>query len=128
MQWKINYLPGIRVQCDFSKINATPAVHIATTTDQIRYPWYENGDWRDGTPLWFKVGGGQVLWRGPAVRYKGVYLILDGCHRLLDLQPSIVIMDYIDLKQEEICYFSDLLGMWNNDNPRSGWFFGKTPE
>lgn len=111
LQWKVSYLPGIRVCHALTRLkNPKPQAHVATSKSKIRYPWYKKGDWMDGRYRMFELGKSPVLWRGPAILYEGTFLILDGCHRLSDLKPSMVVLDYLKISKREKVYVVDLLG------------------
>lgn len=112
--WKIEYVPGIRVVWNKSKINPVRVFSLLVYNNSdadVFLVKYAAGDWMGGGKLekW-KPGKNELLVRCPAVmiHLQQNILILDGVHRILDLKPRALILDVIAITEKESCYFSDL--------------------
>ena len=93
--------------------------------------------WMDGKPVKWELGKNLVMLRLPAIKIlkwsdyfhdknyadkqgkekeiqykasrkgKWVYLVPDGCHRLTELKPSLVILDWVQIREDDKRYFYD---------------------
>jgi len=85
----------------------------------LYYPWYSKGTgYRDDVPpkeVDLLTSRGQFILRIPAlelIEANGMchgFLVLDGCQRLRDLKPRVIIIDYISVRHDKLKYFNDLL-------------------
>lgn len=106
--WKLTYLPQIKPIFKYSKIkNPILGIKIATKKDKLYSPWYDKGGLLKGKPKQVKTGGSMVICSIPCVKVKNRYLILDYNHRLTDLKPWAIILDYIQLKPHQYKYVKD---------------------
>jgi hypothetical protein len=78
-------------------------------------------EWRTRTmnppvPCKFWKFGGPRTVQAPALFVPGRgTLILDGVHRIKDLEPFLIILDAIELrKKEQLCAIADTIGTWWN--------------
>jgi len=75
--------------------------------------WYRKGDWRDGEPRKMCPGKVLALVRLPAVKWHGRFLILDGCHRMTEVQPAIVLLDWFQPRLRDSVYLNDLFNRYH---------------
>ena len=87
-------------------------IHLADEDTEIYVPHYKKGGWRYGTPQQVPLGTSLKLVRIPAVRFKNRYMILDGYHRVTQLSPRIILLDYVEVKEQERKYITDLISDW----------------
>ena len=110
-EWKAEYLQYIRADLKVDKIRKIDVGVILvgenTSVYVVKYP---KGSWHDSAPQCVKVGPNLYLVRLPAVKVGTKYLILDGVHRLEWLQPRLIILDFIEPRVKDRCYFTDLFG------------------
>ncbi len=88
-----------------------PKVGLTLSLDgrpELSMPWYSGGDWRDGRPRMAPRGRAPALIRIPAVRVDGRLLALDGCHRLTELRPRMVVVDWFEPTKHDRRYLNDL--------------------
>lgn len=76
--------------------------------EQVDLVWYRDGDWRDGEPRKAKTGNMPALARLPAVKLGKRFLVLDGCHRLSEVKPAFVLLDWFEPSREDRVYITDL--------------------
>jgi len=108
-QWRKRYKSDIRVSVKWDRVKIKQCGIIkADKKTKILLPWYgKNRSWMDGSPKKIKIGTDLRLIRIPALKIcKDDFLVLDGCHRLTELNPSIVIIDWITTKDTR--YFVDI--------------------
>lgn len=88
------------------------APHVGLTIlapgQSIDLVWYKGGDWRDGEPRHVRPGKAKALIRIPAVKVKRKLIALDGCHRLTQLRPQIVLVDWFSPRHQDRVYINDL--------------------
>lgn len=108
-QWKQVYKSKIRVGWKVDALeNVRCGLIRAEKTTKLYAPWYDNGNWMDGKPRRLSLGDKNTVVRLPALRVDGKYLILDGNHRINELRPNTVFLDYLDLAKKDLKYFVDL--------------------
>lgn len=121
-EWLAEYRSDIRVSVDWDLLCAGrhPKVYQAVDTfpdgGKVQLPWYKKGSWRDGEREIASCGDEPFAVRVPAVELPvhGGVLVLDGCHRITQLQPSIIVLDILVLTTTKHRYaFNDLLGAAN---------------
>jgi hypothetical protein len=114
--WQAKYRPHIRTRVIWDKIQRpAPKVGRTWVCDQranfdIFYPWYKSGgDWRDRDPLVVDLSRltNDVVVQVPALLVNTDILLLDGNHRVRDLRPRVLIIDWIDVGLKRCRYFSD---------------------
>ena len=84
-------------------LDGVPALHL---------PWYHGGDWRDGVPRVVARGKACAIIRIPAVKVREKLLVLDGCHRLTELKPRMVVVDWFEPVKQERRYLTDLFNSY----------------
>lgn len=105
-KWLRRYKGSIRTNVSWKDIKkAKVGFHIAHEATKLVFPWYEDGKgYRDGEPKIYHIGLKPVLLRVPALKLDINYLILDGCHRISEMEPRWLILDTIEAEPR---YFSD---------------------
>lgn len=88
--------------------NPRVGLHLLGQEELLALPWYKDGDWRDGQPRLVKPGSALAVARIPAVLWKGTFVALDGCHRLSEVKPAVVLIDYFVPRERERVYVTDL--------------------
>lgn len=98
-EWKRAYRQRIRVNSWISGFKKmVTEIHVATPATKLVLPWYDKRKSEDhfsGNAREVRIGAEPILIRIPAVRFKNWFLIVDGCHRLTELEPGLVILDCI---------------------------------
>jgi hypothetical protein len=109
------YKGVIRADIVWDKISKpTMGLVLLTTGAKVDIVWYMKGDWRDGKPRTISVGENTAIIRVPAVKKRdGQLLLLDGCHRLTELKPAVVIVDWFQPNSKDRVYITDLFNRWN---------------
>ena len=108
-QWKQVYKSKIRILWKMKALRKIRCELIrAEKTTKMYAPWYDDGDWMDGKPKRLSLGNKNTVIRLPALRIADKYLILDGNHRINELHPNTVFLDYLDLEKKDYKYFVDL--------------------
>lgn len=108
-QWRGIYQSAISVCIKWDKIKVIKVgIKMLNLDDIVYLPHYKNGDWIDGTPETISPGDNLALIRIPGLKVNGKYIIFDGCHRIKQLKPKIVIIDYIETNKKSHKYFIDL--------------------
>lgn len=108
------YKTSIRCSVEFENIKH-PKMGITLLDDDrdnLYFPWYKDkGSWRKGTPIQIKEGKNLIVVRVPAVKLQGFnkYLLLDGCHRVSQLKPKVIILDWFEVTKDNYMYVTDLL-------------------
>jgi len=104
------YKDDIRISIDFKKITPIDVdIHFTEKEDLLQLPWYEKGSWADGETRSTRLGKNFILVRLPAIKLGGnEFFILDGCHRLIELMPGLIIIDYMILNKNDYKYVIDL--------------------
>jgi hypothetical protein len=85
----------------------------------LYYPWTEGkGEWRRKKPnpptrVPVERFDGHRVIQAPGLSFlpKGV-MLLDGAHRIQDLEPMIIIVDAIEVKREQLTSIADTIGSW----------------
>lgn len=116
IQWQAIYRGHIRCVVDWEMlVGYTPTIGRKWWLDnsdkiEVFYPWYTKGNWRYGLPKKVSLGNNDVIVSIPVVQFDNSkkFLVLDGCHRIRDLKPRIIVLDYISVKKEKLCAFTDL--------------------
>lgn len=92
-------------------------------SDPIYAPAFEGkGEWRTRKPnkpveVHYTSFKGQRLIRAPALsvtnkqRFCG-YLLLDGYHRIKELEPRLIVLDWIKIHPDQLCSIADTIGAW----------------
>lgn len=106
--WKKRYRRHIRVSCEPDRVKHTPKVGLSVASSDIWMTWYDKGGWQDGVPRKVSIGTETRLIRIPVLRVKGRLLALDGMHRLTELRPAMVLMDWIEPRVSDLIYFTDM--------------------
>ena len=111
-QWLTRYRHSIRVSLVTSRIKQ-PMVGLllADKTTELYISRFEKDkDWRDGKrPEKYAIGNRMMLVRLPALALSPKrFFIFDGHHRLTELKPRIILLDWICVKPSEYCYVTDL--------------------
>lgn len=109
-QLRKRYEGAVRPVIVWDKIKSPPTgMRVLRAGDELKLVWYEGGTWRDGAPRTFTAPGSKpVLIRIPAVKVDGMLLAVDGCHRLVEMQPMFVIVDWFAPRTAERVYINDL--------------------
>lgn len=111
--WKAAYGQDIRVDLEYNILkNSKVGLMLADDNTAIHVPRYKKGDWRYGIPERVPLGKELKLLRLPAARYKDKYLLLDGYHRMTELLPKLVLLDYIIIEEKVRKYVTDLCSDW----------------
>ena len=115
-EWKVWYKSDIRVSVRWEKLKkAKVGLALADAGTVMFLPWYAGGaNWLDDKPpLRAHVGNKDCIVRVPALKLKKGYLILDGCHRITELKPKLIYLDWIEADKR--C-FVDLRSLfWFNE-------------
>lgn len=114
--WQARYQGQVRCSVEWSAMKNRGKVGLVVADPkrtQLWYPWYTRGSWRAGEPRCAKwKGTGHALVRIPAVCLSGPgekYLLLDGNHRILELDPCFVMLDVYYPTKDTWWVFTDLL-------------------
>lgn len=98
-EWRQAYRQRIRVNSWISGFKQMRTeIHVATPSTKMVLPWYDKlkiDDHLSGNAREVRIGAAPILIRIPAVRFKDWYFIPDGCHRLTELKPGLVVLDAI---------------------------------
>lgn len=109
-EWKAYYFSDIRANHQLGILkNPKTGIALATPETEIFLPWYKKGDWRYGIPKKLTPGNNLILLRVAAVKYKGHFLAMDSIHRLTNLKPAIIVIDWVEVKESERKYVTDLI-------------------
>ena len=117
-EWLTRYRGSIRcvVEVDAMKHGGKVSlVHAQPGEHSLWLPWYKKGTWRTGIPKQAKwTGKNLILTRIPAValKTKNHFLLVDGCHRITELNPAFVLLDVYHPTVETRRAFTDLFN-WN---------------
>lgn len=118
-QWKQRYKSSIRISIELGKIKRPKTGFlVADEKTNLKLCWYKKGNYRDGEIKKASIGNKNVLIRIPAIKINDEYLVIDGCHRLTQLKPRFILIDYIEPKKEDLRYISDCF----NDYWLSKWY------
>jgi len=116
LSWKgflRRYVGAIQPTVVWQKIiNPKVGLHLLGPEELLALPWYKDGDWRDGQPRLIKPGSVLAVVRIPAVLWKGTFVALDGCHRLSEVRPAMVLIDYFVPRERERVYITDLFNRY----------------
>lgn len=109
-QFMRRYSGSIRANTsNWRKINSPEmGLCLVDSNTKLNLIWYKGGDWRDGKPIKWRIGTEHCIVRIPAVLVDGVFVVLDGCHRLTELKPSVVFVDWFRPSKKERVYLTDL--------------------
>lgn len=107
-EWATRYKRHIRVFAQTARLKHKPKVGLSVASGPIYIPWYDTGDWIDGKPKSVTVGTTTRLVRLPALSVGGRFLVLDGVHRLTELRPAFVLLDWIKPVKSDLVYFLDM--------------------
>lgn len=108
-EFKLTYKKDVRVIFFWDKIkNPKTGITFADQSTDIFLPKYTNGDWTDGEPISVVMGKGGALVRIPAIKVREGYFVLDGVHRLLELKPRYIVIDWIELSEKDKRYSVDV--------------------
>ena len=122
------YRGQIRTSIIFNKIkNVKTGIKVYSDKEDIIYLCkYKKGDWRDGKPVKYerKINKNIAVVRVPAINIKdtNIYVTLDGNHRLTEVNPSYIIMDYMVIDKSNFMYVTELY------NPEYKQYLGITEE
>jgi hypothetical protein len=115
--WLAEYRRHIRVQVEWSRIQIKAVEVLFYFPERqgvfrIFYPWSKHPDqsWMDSEENQrVELGFKPLMIRAPAL-YVGDqnYLLLDCCHRIRDLNPVAIILDYLKVTPQSLNYFADL--------------------
>lgn len=122
-EWRTRYQRWIRTMREPSKrLKSVPSVGliVATPKTQIYLPAYTDGGWQDGKPVRASIGTNPVLIRIPALKIRERYLLLDGVHRLTDLKPAFVLIDYAEFTASDMTYWMDTFNVYWQRWAKSG--------
>jgi hypothetical protein len=110
-EWQFQYLSDIRVNHELRSVkNPKTGILLTDEDTQVFLPHYEKkGNWRYGKPKKLKLGKRLIVVRSPAVRYKGKYLLLDSVHRVTQLEPKMLILDWVEIKESQRKLVTDLI-------------------
>ena len=115
-EWRKRYKHWIRTMFEPSKkLRRTPKVGLllASSTTKMYLPHYKHGGWQDGIPVQIKNGSNLVLVRLPAVKIGDRFLLLDGVHRMKELKPAMVLLDWVEYaKGDETCWLDLFNSQW----------------
>ena len=67
------------------------------------------GNFWSGMPQVLRPGKKLVLVRAPALKAHGRFMLLDGNHRIRELEARIVVLDWIEPKPRELSAFVNLV-------------------
>jgi hypothetical protein len=125
--WQAQYRKHIRCMIWWKELSEpTPELGRSLymggfSSDRLRlyYPWFQDkGEWRTrkmNVPksVLLEEFKGDRLIRVPGLRVpdRGI-LVLDGAHRLRDLEPLIVVVDWIQVTKDRLCSIADTIGAW----------------
>ena len=114
------YEDDIRICIDFKKIiDAYVSIALVNDQDKLLLPWYKRGSWSDGEIVEKYKSNNLIIVRLPALLInrelginnkpkKSTYLLMDGCHRMEELEPGIIILDILHLGKDDFKYIIDL--------------------
>lgn len=109
--FKAEYRTAVQPKVEWGRIR-NPKMGLSMQVDgdfALYMPWYTGGDWRDGEPRLVPKGSATALVRVPAVLTgNGKLLVLDGCHRLTQLRPRVVVVDWFHPAKYDRRYLNDL--------------------
>lgn len=111
-EWKRRYRRDIRIILDCTRIKPKEMyLHLVDKIDDegvIHGVWYEEGkDWMDGDPIPIKPGNNMCLVRVPAFEYKHNILVVDGMHRIKELEPAMILLDVVKIGKNSRRYVFD---------------------
>lgn len=109
-QWRGTYQSTIRIIICWEKVKVTNlGVDLLCKNKEIFIPNYKDGDWRDGKPNKITPGKKLALVRLPALKIEKDFFCFDGYHRMTQLKPRMVILDWIEVSKKSYVYFTDML-------------------
>lgn len=115
-EWRLQYRQDIRVLAWTSALdNVKTGIHVCTPNDRLVLPHFDQKDKREvmkRTPIEVRIGERPVLVRLPALSIGKLFLVLDGCHRLKELRPALVVLDCAVPTKRQARMFSDLQLDW----------------
>jgi len=113
--WKLQYLNNIRLIAVIKKFkNIETGIFSAEKDTKMYIPRYgenKSSFWiscLSKKPQKIKLGKNLALVRLPAIKIKDCFFILDGVHRLLEIKPKFIILDYIQLSKNQCKNVLDL--------------------
>lgn len=107
--WMLRYKSSIRSLANFKELEAPVGQEVMTSSTKAWLVWYRRGDWKTGQPIRAKAGKNPILVRVPAVKLGDRFLVIDGCHRLTELSPRFVVIDYVELTKEQAWRCADFV-------------------
>ncbi len=113
-QYIYTYRKDIRVLIDWKSLKLsslkTDFVILDSKNDDIIYHCWSENDQLMGPRKKVDVKyENPIIIRIPGVKYKNKIVLLDGNHRISELHPKIVIVDYIQCDEKNKRIFVDLL-------------------
>ncbi len=112
--WRSHYRRQIGVMIWLSSLKKVKTgLHVCTPDTELYLPKYKAArDPLAAKPKQIAIGDRPILIRIPAVKVGPRFLILDGCHRLNDLRPGLVVLDYVEPTKRQRRAFMDLNVDW----------------
>jgi hypothetical protein len=116
--WQAQYRKDIITMAWWDELQRPkPKIERVYNPRPLYYPiWKDKTEWRNAknrpnlVPRNFK---GHCLVLAPAVRVpdRG-YMLLDHCHRIRELRPTLLAVDALIVRPEQLCAFADLIVNW----------------
>lgn len=110
-KWHATYRKGIRVAVMWNRIRKKKPRMIKLDWNWYQskknfalayHPWYTGGDYATGKAKRVQLGSTSAMIRVPSLRHPKGWLVLDGNHRIKDIRPDTLILDYIILSKKEV--------------------------
>lgn len=103
-EYKKRYRASIRVDFDVDKVRGIqPGMVMPNATHPLNLTWSKE-------PKVVYKGSTSALVRLPAMIVDGEIYILDGHHRLIELQPRWVVLDTLHFEEEHLHLYKHLIG------------------
>lgn len=106
-EWFKRYGSSVRVKANVAGWTPYCGMEIMTHKTEAWLPWYRGGDYTNGKPVRAKLGKAPAICRLPAVKLCGRFLLLDGCHRLVQVKPRFILLDYLKAEKKDAWRFQD---------------------
>lgn len=116
-EFKTLYKSDIRMSIDWDRLYPCEiGFKVADKDTVFHLVNYKNGDWREGEPIKIKQSDNSkfAFVRIPAAEIaENKYLVLDGNHRLREMSPQFVVIDYLKVPQKKKKFITDF---YNEEN------------
>lgn len=119
--WLAKYKSHIRCMVWWDELNKPKPRVGRRYVDISDFVWLpqctEKGEWRRKEPNQpvalehWKFKGDRIVIAPALVTRKG-YLLLDGVHRVTELEPRLLVLDWIQVKKEQLTSIADTIGAW----------------